>query len=45
MPIEKVLVEFAKVSLQLIVANERIAELEKELQAQLATKDNSNACK
>ena len=33
MPIEKVLIEFAKLQLQLILANERIAALEAEIKA------------
>lgn len=33
MPIEKVLIEYAKTQLQLIVANEKIAQLEAQLAA------------
>ena len=43
MPIEKVLIEFAKLQLQLIAANEQIAALQaqvKELAAKLAPEQN-----
>jgi len=36
MPIERVLMEYAKVQLQLIVAQERIAQLESQIKASVA---------
>ncbi len=43
MPIEKVLIEFAKIQLQLITANEQIAVLQAQIKALLPKEIESNA--